>query len=149
MDVIITCAICMNDLEACQGTSTLTCRHVFHSLCISRWLTRASTCPCCRATVPDSLLAVLAPRLPQPILDPRHLPFFRFRRASDTGDNEVTMNEWERLMQMPVVTYDDAVVEIEYESDDESENSDESERVPSPILVQGLPPRYNLRPRGI
>lgn len=41
------CAICQNELQ--RGTETLPCDHVFHTMCIHKWLRRSPTCPLCRA----------------------------------------------------------------------------------------------------
>lgn len=48
-----TCAICACDFEAGQSLIPLYCdsRHIFHSLCIKRWLNINSNCPICRAAV--------------------------------------------------------------------------------------------------
>lgn len=43
------CVICSEDLiEADLAVVPLACGHVFHDLCIKRWLTRRHTCPTCR-----------------------------------------------------------------------------------------------------
>lgn len=43
------CAICYNSLES--GTEVLPCTHVFHTMCIHKWLQRSDTCPLCRANI--------------------------------------------------------------------------------------------------
>jgi len=43
------CAICRCSLSG--GTEVLSCLHSFHTMCIHRWLQRASTCPMCRAEI--------------------------------------------------------------------------------------------------
>lgn len=40
------CAICHAALR--HGLEQLQCQHVFHTMCIHRWLQYASTCPVCR-----------------------------------------------------------------------------------------------------
>ncbi|KAH6793813.1 hypothetical protein C2S52_004290 [Perilla frutescens var. hirtella] len=48
------CAICLNDI--CGGDSYRKlpeCRHSFHSKCIDVWLQSHSTCPLCRAQLPQ------------------------------------------------------------------------------------------------
>ncbi len=40
------CAICHCPVD--NGTETLECNHIFHTMCIHRWLQYASTCPVCR-----------------------------------------------------------------------------------------------------
>jgi len=43
------CAICRNDLGL--GSETMSCGHLFHTMCIHRWLQRQTTCPLCRASL--------------------------------------------------------------------------------------------------
>jgi len=40
------CPICHCPTE--NGTERLQCNHIFHTMCIHRWLQYASTCPVCR-----------------------------------------------------------------------------------------------------
>jgi hypothetical protein len=43
------CAICLDDIEVTNyDCTTLKCKHMFHSLCASRWSERSSSCPMCR-----------------------------------------------------------------------------------------------------
>ncbi|KAG9453797.1 hypothetical protein H6P81_006701 [Aristolochia fimbriata] len=43
------CVICKEEMmEACE----LPCSHVFHWICIARWLRKNNTCPCCRLELP-------------------------------------------------------------------------------------------------
>ena len=53
------CSIC---LERCGGTgdglTQLHCKHVFHSVCLERWLRSRGDCPYCRAT-PNSRMQKL------------------------------------------------------------------------------------------
>ncbi|CAH0559960.1 unnamed protein product [Brassicogethes aeneus] len=42
------CAICLEDFE----TRELSCGHVFHTKCISKWLQYNNTCPFCRKENP-------------------------------------------------------------------------------------------------
>ncbi|KAL2510153.1 putative E3 ubiquitin-protein ligase [Forsythia ovata] len=42
------CMICLEEIPAGLVVSTLPCSHVFHSYCISEWLTRSHYCPICR-----------------------------------------------------------------------------------------------------
>lgn len=41
-----TCSICQNSLD--YGSETFACGHIFHTMCIHRWLQRSTTCPLCR-----------------------------------------------------------------------------------------------------
>jgi hypothetical protein len=42
------CAICLDELIGRIGVS-LTCRHIFHSVCLRKWLDYSQICPLCRA----------------------------------------------------------------------------------------------------
>jgi predicted nucleic acid-binding Zn finger protein len=45
-----TCSICYEDiLQTDRLDKCLECKHLFHSDCIHKWLTRNSTCPLCRS----------------------------------------------------------------------------------------------------
>ena len=46
-----TCPICYNEILTSTGKTTLSCNHEFHLRCISTWLQRNLSCPCCRSTV--------------------------------------------------------------------------------------------------
>ncbi|XP_066341112.1 probable E3 ubiquitin-protein ligase ATL44 [Miscanthus floridulus] len=51
-----TCVICVAPYEPGETFGVLPgCRHVFHKLCVAKWLRQNSTCPLCRAafTVTD------------------------------------------------------------------------------------------------
>jgi len=44
------CVICQSELRDAQMVRWLPdCDHLFHRVCIDRWLASHSTCPCCRA----------------------------------------------------------------------------------------------------
>ena len=44
------CVICQSELRDAQMVRWLpNCDHLFHRVCIDRWLASHSTCPCCRA----------------------------------------------------------------------------------------------------
>ena len=47
--VIPSCTICFESIVS--EDKTLVCGHHFHSPCIDRWLTKATTCPMCRTEV--------------------------------------------------------------------------------------------------
>eukprot|EP00300_Choanocystis_sp_HF-7_P025591 c27589_g1_i1.p1 GENE.c27589_g1_i1~~c27589_g1_i1.p1 ORF type:complete len:600 (+),score=96.59 c27589_g1_i1:86-1801(+) len=46
------CAFCMEAM-AVGSAKTLRCRHIFHSVCIQRWLAVQNSCPTCRMAVLD------------------------------------------------------------------------------------------------
>jgi hypothetical protein len=55
------CPICLTDFEPSDMVSSSckhTCRHMFHNNCLSTWLQRDGTCPCCRL---DMLLPAADP----------------------------------------------------------------------------------------
>lgn len=43
------CSICFESATASTGFTQLACSHTFHLKCIVTWLSKASSCPCCRA----------------------------------------------------------------------------------------------------
>jgi len=44
-----TCVVCFETVSYSSGRcSALTCQHIFHSECISQWLSMKDTCPTCR-----------------------------------------------------------------------------------------------------
>ncbi|KAJ5671425.1 hypothetical protein N7507_000552 [Penicillium longicatenatum] len=51
IDLEVECAICLSPPEIGKRITTLPCGHLFHYLCIERWLTRCPTCPLCRKEV--------------------------------------------------------------------------------------------------
>ncbi|KNE93815.1 hypothetical protein, variant [Puccinia striiformis f. sp. tritici PST-78] len=56
----IDCRICLEDLYDGQGIKQrATCRHCFHTACLSRWERESPTCPLCRlgSEVPSSSLS--------------------------------------------------------------------------------------------
>jgi hypothetical protein len=46
-----TCAICMEPCNVLYRGSIVKCPHVFHPVCLRRWLSRTPTCPICRKSV--------------------------------------------------------------------------------------------------
>ncbi|KAK6238497.1 hypothetical protein QUC31_003966 [Theobroma cacao] len=49
------CAICLEELkdgDKCRVPSK--CKHIYHKLCIDKWLVKDTHCPLCRASVHDS-----------------------------------------------------------------------------------------------
>ncbi|KZV39657.1 nucleic acid binding protein [Dorcoceras hygrometricum] len=49
------CSICLSSLDGGGDASLLPCLHVFHRVCIERWLgfSRRKTCPICRFRIQD------------------------------------------------------------------------------------------------
>lgn len=45
------CYICIDNIvkEDCKRVLRLSCKHLFHTACITKWLARTNTCPTCRA----------------------------------------------------------------------------------------------------
>ena len=43
------CTVCLDEVDLLQSAVRLPCGHVFHSECILPWVSRAATCPNCRA----------------------------------------------------------------------------------------------------
>ncbi|KAK6142325.1 hypothetical protein DH2020_022673 [Rehmannia glutinosa] len=49
------CCICLEDLNSCDEALLSTpCSHVFHSSCITKWLTTSHSCPICRFEMASS-----------------------------------------------------------------------------------------------
>ena len=53
LDLSISCPICLNDFDASDRVSSFRqkCRHLFHNDCLSAWLEKEGSCPCCRLDV--------------------------------------------------------------------------------------------------
>jgi len=45
------CAICCNEFTTEQESIKLKCKHVFHSECITTWISKSATCPMCRYNI--------------------------------------------------------------------------------------------------
>ena len=45
---IITCSVCVSDIDETTGRYTTGCGHSFHLECIIPWFTRSTCCPNCR-----------------------------------------------------------------------------------------------------
>ncbi len=43
-----TCPICTEDFESSDDITALPCNHIFHTICIDKWLETSNTCPICR-----------------------------------------------------------------------------------------------------
>ncbi|GBM85292.1 hypothetical protein AVEN_231112-1 [Araneus ventricosus] len=53
------CVICRDLFDAAVGIVTTKCGHLFHNICIDRWLARSYTCPECRSNVSENSLTKL------------------------------------------------------------------------------------------
>jgi len=45
------CAVCLEDYEDQGWIRTLPCHHLFHSICVDKWLRQSAQCPTCKAKV--------------------------------------------------------------------------------------------------
>lgn len=50
----VSCAVCMDNLQANDMVRQLSCKHTYHDKCVSQWLEINSTCPLCRANITAS-----------------------------------------------------------------------------------------------
>eukprot|EP00937_MAST-01D_sp_MAST-1D-sp2_P002844 g2844.t1 len=48
---LLTCPICMDDIEPGQTLLVLPCKHRYHAACLKQWLGQKNECPSCRAPV--------------------------------------------------------------------------------------------------
>ncbi|PIN08042.1 Anaphase-promoting complex (APC), subunit 11 [Handroanthus impetiginosus] len=46
------CVICKEEMKEGREVCEMPCGHLFHWVCILRWLKKRSTCPCCRRRLP-------------------------------------------------------------------------------------------------
>ncbi|KAK3776111.1 hypothetical protein RRG08_046778 [Elysia crispata] len=49
-----TCSVCLEDFTKGDKIAICTCRHVFHSKCLTQWLQCRNNCPLCKAPVTKS-----------------------------------------------------------------------------------------------
>jgi E3 ubiquitin-protein ligase RNF115/126 len=45
------CSICMDEVNIGEEVTELPCKHWFHHMCVSAWLTEHDTCPHCRQSI--------------------------------------------------------------------------------------------------
>ncbi|XP_009763138.1 E3 ubiquitin-protein ligase RING1-like [Nicotiana sylvestris] len=45
------CTVCMEGFESSVGGKQVSCSHVFHSNCLTNWLSLHNSCPLCRLQV--------------------------------------------------------------------------------------------------
>ncbi|XP_022766165.1 E3 ubiquitin-protein ligase SGR9, amyloplastic-like [Durio zibethinus] len=48
----VECVICKEEMKEGRDVCQLPCQHLFHWMCILRWLKKRNTCPCCRFQLP-------------------------------------------------------------------------------------------------
>ncbi|KAJ9167930.1 hypothetical protein P3X46_019518 [Hevea brasiliensis] len=54
MPMVVTddvCMVCMEGFESSIGGKRVPCGHVYHSVCISSWLSHSNSCPLCRCNI--------------------------------------------------------------------------------------------------
>uniref|UniRef100_A0A2C9UAM4 RING-type E3 ubiquitin transferase n=1 Tax=Manihot esculenta TaxID=3983 RepID=A0A2C9UAM4_MANES len=56
MQVVVTvtddvCAVCMEGFKSTTGGKQVPCGHIYHSACISSWLSHSNSCPLCRCNI--------------------------------------------------------------------------------------------------
>ena len=49
------CPICLNDIAPDEEVLIMPCAHSFHTKCVTDWLKRKTTCPCCNHDVGATL----------------------------------------------------------------------------------------------
>ena len=49
----VDCTICLDTEDFFKGKAMPQCRHVFHEVCLWRWVQNAITCPLCRTRITD------------------------------------------------------------------------------------------------
>lgn len=50
---VVSCSVCLDDLELGSQAKQMPCQHMFHSPCILPWLELHSSCPVCRYELPS------------------------------------------------------------------------------------------------
>jgi len=45
------CPVCFSDYEKDEELTVLPCSHTFHTGCVTEWLKRHNSCPCCRQAI--------------------------------------------------------------------------------------------------
>ena len=53
------CPICLSDMVVGEEVRVLTCKHIFHRLCLDEWLRVNASCPTCRTSIFESKDPVL------------------------------------------------------------------------------------------
>ena len=50
-ETVETCSICISDIDKYDRCVNLSCNHMFHSFCISKWVISHTNCPYCRTEI--------------------------------------------------------------------------------------------------
>ena len=53
-DAAETCTVCLESPAAGKPMAVLPCDHVFCAACIEQWMRQKTTCPTCRAALPEA-----------------------------------------------------------------------------------------------
>lgn len=53
---VMTCSVCLKDLENGMEFSRFRCSHMFHRSCVDRWLGKNRSCPNCRYKLKITLI---------------------------------------------------------------------------------------------
>jgi hypothetical protein len=67
---IVTCHICLLDLEKGDKVVELDCGHVFHVDCATNWIKRVAVCPACRFSLPTQITSATTSQVNSPRLPP-------------------------------------------------------------------------------
>jgi len=83
------CPICLGDFEHGEVISSgKTCHHQFHNSCITEWLSKRTSCPCCRRGIMDVVISSkrAVPEVPSEIPEPAYSLSWIFRYRDPTLD---------------------------------------------------------------
>ena len=67
---VVTCHICLLDLEKGDKVVELDCGHVFHVDCATNWIKRVAVCPACRFNLPTQIASATASQATSPRVPP-------------------------------------------------------------------------------
>lgn len=85
INAAVECVICLENIDEKQMHKTK-CLHVFHNLCITRWISTSATCPVCRSVLEEHEEEHKAPPSPpSPLSSP---PPLVFQALYDNNNNE-------------------------------------------------------------
>jgi hypothetical protein len=58
-ETAVTCSICISDIDKKDRCVKLTCNHMFHTNCISKWVHAHMNCPYCRTVIVEENQPIL------------------------------------------------------------------------------------------